>query len=121
MVDAELSPRVHREAFALQGTNEDLNKTINQIIAVATRRRWRLLLPSCLVALATTVVSLLLPNRYRSEAIVLVERQKVPERYVIPNSTIDIREALQDMTQAILSRTRLLEIIDEFGLYLKEK
>src|SRR5437764_206655 len=105
----------------MQETSDDLGKTIAQITSIAIRRRWWLLLPSCGVALLTTVVSLLLPNRYRSEAMILVERQKVPERYVVPNSTIDIREALQDMTQAILSRTRLLQIIEEFGLYSKEK
>lgn len=105
----------------MQEASDDLSEILIQVIAVAARRRWWLLLPSCGVALATTLVSMMLPNRYRSEAMILVERQKVPERYVVPNTTIDMREALQDMTQAILSRTRLLQIIDEFGLYPKER
>jgi polysaccharide chain length determinant protein (PEP-CTERM system associated) len=50
-----------------------------------------------------------------------VERQQVPERYVTANTTIDVREDLLVMTDAILSRTQLLQIIDEFGLYPKER
>jgi polysaccharide chain length determinant protein (PEP-CTERM system associated) len=73
------------------------------------------------VALGTVLVSMLLPNRYRSEATILVEPQKVPERYVIANTTLDIMDALQAMTQTVLSRSRLLQTIDEFGLYPKEK
>src|SRR5438552_15030990 len=86
----------------LQESSDDLSKTLTQVVAVAVRRRWWLLLPSCGVALATTLVSLMLPNRYRSEAMILVERQKVPERYVVPNTTMDLRAPLQDMTQPVL-------------------
>ena len=62
-----------------------------------------------------------MPNRYSSEAILLVVQQQVPQRYVLPTSTTDIREALQAIRQEVLSRTRLLQIIDEFGLYTAER
>jgi polysaccharide chain length determinant protein (PEP-CTERM system associated) len=64
---------------------------------------------------------MLLPNRYTSEATVLVIQQQVPERYVVPTSTTDVSQALQGMTQEVLSRSRLLSIMDELGLYSKEK
>jgi polysaccharide biosynthesis transport protein len=105
----------------LPETDNDLSKTVNQLWSAAVRRRWWILLPACGVALGTIVVSMLLPNRYRSEATILVEPQKVPERYVIPNTTLDIRDALQAMTETVLSRTRLLQAIEEFGLYPKER
>ena len=64
---------------------------------------------------------MLLPDRYESEATILVERQQVPERYVAANVTTDVREVLLVMTDAILSRTRLLQIIDEFDLFPNER
>jgi polysaccharide chain length determinant protein (PEP-CTERM system associated) len=67
------------------------------------------------------VAAMYLPNRYKSEATILVEHQRVPERYVTPNMNYDIRETLLVMTEAILSRTRLLQIIDEFGLYQDQR
>jgi len=40
---------------------------------------------------------------------------------VVPTTTTDVSQALQGMTQEVLSRSRLLSIIDAVGLYAKEK
>jgi polysaccharide chain length determinant protein (PEP-CTERM system associated) len=88
---------------------------------MAVRRRWWVLIPATVIALGASLTALLLPDRYESEATILVERQLVPERYVTANTTIDLREDLLVMTDAILSRTQLLEIMDEFALYPKER
>ena len=90
---------------------------MNGVLRVAIKRRWWLLVPTVVVALGACAVSLMLPNQYKSEATILVTHQQVPERYVTPNSTSGIREALLLMTDAILSRSQLLEIIKEFDLY----
>lgn len=100
---------------------EDLEVTIGKLLKVAIRRRWWLLAPAFVIGVGACVAAMYLPNRYKSEATILVERQRVPERYVTPNATYDIRETLLVMTEAILSRTRLLQIIDEFGLYREQR
>ena len=97
------------------------DENLSKLLQVAKRRRWWVLIPASVVALGACVTSLLLPQRFESEATILVERQQVPERYVTANSTIDVREVLLSMTDAILSRTQLLQIIDEFGLYPQER
>ena len=58
-----------------------------------------------------------LPAVYRSETVILVEQQKVPEQYVVPNVSADLQDQLQNMTQQILGRMRLLEVIKNFNLY----
>jgi len=104
----------------LEGSDE-LNRSLDEYLRVAVRRSWWMLLPACGVALVTMAVSFLLPNVYRSEAVILVEHQKVPEHYVVPNISSDLRNRLGSMTQQIISRSRLLQIIDQFGLYAKER
>jgi polysaccharide chain length determinant protein (PEP-CTERM system associated) len=99
----------------------DLNATLERLLGTVTRRRWWILCVFSAVALGAVVVLSLLPNRYTSEATLLVVQQQVPERYVVPTTTTDVSEALQGMTQEVLSRTRLMAVIDEFGLYGKEK
>jgi polysaccharide chain length determinant protein (PEP-CTERM system associated) len=47
----------------------------------------------------------------------LIEQQKVPEHYVESNITADLQQRLQSMSEQILSRTRLLLLIDKFNLY----
>ena len=105
--------------MAQQEENTDI--TLERVIEVATRRRWWVLVPTTIIALAAALVTFLLPKHYESEATILVEGQQVPERYVTANTTYDIREVLLIMTDTILSRTRLLQIIEEFGLYSKER
>ena len=76
--------------------------------------------PACGVALATVAVLSRLPNHYNSEATLLVVQQQVSERYVVPTNSSGIAEELQAMTQEVLSRTRLLGIIQDFHLYQAE-
>src|SRR5215475_11584446 len=62
-----------------------------------------------------------LPNRYTSTATLLVVEQQIPQRYVVPNSETDITAALEAMKQQVLSRTQLLRMINDFGLYPKKR
>jgi len=84
--------------------------------AIAVRRRWWILLPLFLVWLAVWGVSWLLPEKYQSEALILVEQQKVPDQYVVPNTTSNLQERIQTLTEQILSRTRLQATIDHLHL-----
>ncbi len=101
--------------------DDNLLETLGKFFKVMARRRWWLLLPACVIAVAAAGISLVLPDRYESQATILVERQQVPERYVTANTTTDVQEALLGMTDSILSRTQLLHIIDEFHLYPSQR
>src|SRR5882672_3799071 len=85
--------------------------------AIAVRRRWWILLPLFLVWAAVWAVSWYLPAMYQSESLILVEQQKVPDQYVVPNVTSNLQQRLQSLTEQILSRTRLQAAIDRFHLY----
>jgi len=76
---------------------------------------------SAATALLTAAILPLIPHKYKSEATVLVVQQQVPERYVTPTTSTAIGEALQAMTEEVLSRTRLMGIIDELHLYPRER
>ena len=102
-------------------TEETQSFDLAQVVDFLRRRRWWIFLTACVTTLATIGVVKLLPNRYTSEATVLVMQQQVPERYVVSTTTTDISQALQGMTQEVLSRPQLLSIIDAVGLYAKEK
>jgi len=105
-----------------QNINEvSLGQNLEKYMAMARRRRWWFLLTAVTVALGAIVLSFVLPDRYKSEATILVEQQQVPERYVVPNTTANLDQALQAMKQDVLSRSRLLEMIHEFHLYPSEQ
>ena len=62
-------------------------------------------------------VSRLLPVKYKSQTLVLVEQQSVPTEYVKSIDTAEISQRLASMQQQILSRSRLEPIIRQYGLY----
>src|SRR6266849_442373 len=84
---------------------------------IAVRRRWWIFLSLFLVWAAVWGASWFLPATYQSESLILVEQQKVPDQYVVPNVTSNLQERLQSMTEQILSRTRLQATIERFHLY----
>lgn len=94
-------------------------RSLEDYWAIVRRRRWWIFLPLFLCWAAVWAGSWFLPTTYRSEALILVEQQKVPEQYVVPNVTVSLQDRLQSMTQQILSRTRLQGVIDRFKLYPK--
>jgi succinoglycan biosynthesis transport protein ExoP len=99
----------------------DLNEGVAKLRGILARRRWWILVPFLAVALVTIGALSLLPDRYTSTATLLVVQQQVPQRYVVPNSTTDVTSALQAMKQEVLSRNQLLRLVNDFGLYPKQR
>jgi len=99
----------------------DFGETLARLVGAIVRHRWWFLLAAATVIIATAFVLTALPNRYTSEATIIVVQQSVPERYVVPTATTDLNRVLEAMMQEVLSRPQLLALIEEFGLYRKER
>ncbi|HTR37124.1 MAG TPA: Wzz/FepE/Etk N-terminal domain-containing protein [Bryobacteraceae bacterium] len=95
--------------------------SIDHYLALILHRKWLVLTTFVLVAAATAVVAYMLPDIYRSETVILVDPQRVPDSYVKATVTGDVRNRLTTLSQQILSATRLERIIDTMNLYPKER
>lgn len=95
--------------------------TVADLVTILQRRAGVVVVTTALVAAATSAGALLLPNRYRSETLILVVPQRVPESYVKATVTAKIEDRLHSITQEILSRTRLERIIRDFDLYAAQR
>jgi succinoglycan biosynthesis transport protein ExoP len=98
-------------------SEERPSRSLDDYWEILRRRRWYLALPCFAIWAIAWTISWLIPSIYQSEALILVEQQKVPEQYVIPNVTVNLQDRLQSMTQQILSRTRLESVIKRLHLY----
>ena len=94
---------------------------LEHYLGVIRRRHMYFLVPFFLGWLAVWSVSWVLPARYKSGTLILVEQPSMPKDYVTPNVTDDLQARMQSITQQILSRTRLLHIIDELNLYADKR
>lgn len=81
------------------------------------RRHLYFLMPALLGWLAVWGSSWILPATYKSSTLILVEQPTMPENYVAPNVNENLQDRLQSITEQILSRTRLLTVIENLHLY----
>lgn len=95
--------------------------TLHDIVSVIAQRRWLVLVPFALGLAATPLLAQFAPERYRSEALLLVIPQQVPKDYVTPTMTQSIEDRLPAITDQILSRSRLEQIIQQLDLYPEER
>ena len=96
-------------------SGEGLN--IQRYIGIAKRRHLHFLIPFFVAWVCVWVASWILPPRYESSTLILVEQPSMPKNYVTPNINDDLQARMQSITQQILSRTNLLHIIEQFHLY----
>lgn len=85
------------------------------------RYKWLVLLPWIAVSTGVIIFGRTLPDRYRSESLIQVEPQRVPQSLVRSTITAGIDERLPVISAQILSRTRLERIIQDFKLYEEER
>src|SRR5277367_393246 len=90
---------------------------VQHYLQIVRRRHIHFLIPLFLGWLIVWGASWTLPVRYKSGTLILVEQPTMPKNYVVPNVIDDLQNRLQSITQQILSRTRLLLIIDKLQLY----
>src|SRR5271156_3029381 len=94
---------------------------LQRYLGIVRRRHMQFLIPLFLGWAIVWGASWVLPPRYLSSTLILVEQPTMPKDYVTPNVNDDLQDRMQSITQQILSRTRLLHIIDQLNLYAADR
>ena len=87
------------------------------ISALIKRRKKSFIIVFSLIFFIGICIALILPPIYQSKAMILIEGQQIPQDYVKSTITSYVEERLETISQQIMSRTKLMEIIDKFNLY----
>jgi polysaccharide chain length determinant protein (PEP-CTERM system associated) len=91
--------------------------TPDDIVHSIVSRRWLILLPFAVGLAAAPLLAQFAPEKYRSETLIMVVPQRVPDAYVKPTVTQTIEDRLPSISEQILSRSRLESIITDMNLY----
>lgn len=84
------------------------------------RRRWYLVVAPAIVGLVIGAALVrVLPKRYTSRALLLVEQQQIPHDFVQPVITENLNARIANIEEQVLSRTRLEPIIQRYNLFSK--
>ncbi|MDY6852212.1 MAG: Wzz/FepE/Etk N-terminal domain-containing protein, partial [Thermodesulfobacteriota bacterium] len=87
------------------------------IRGILRRRKKGFIFFFVLVFAVALVTAFVLPPVYISKTTILVEGQQIPSEYVRTTVTSYVEERLQIITQQVMSRTKLMEIINQLKLY----
>ena len=100
-----------------QRTPNDPMSTVRYCRHVLMKFGHFIFLFSLLLAVAGIVILSLIPDQYKATTTILVDPQKIPERYVASTITTDLNAHMSTLTEQVLSATRLQEVIDHEHLY----
>jgi len=98
---------------------EDRRNTsgLDVLLEVWSRHKWLATLVFTGPFVVTVSLAIALPNLYRSTATLLLERPQVSETFVKSSVTSELETRMQTISQEILSRSRLQDLIIRFDLY----
>lgn len=92
-------------------------RTVQEYLEVPLRRPLFVLMPAVLVLSSAIALAFVLPKKYRSQTLILVESEKVPETFVRQIATESMARRLYTIRQEVLSRTRLERVIQDLDPY----
>jgi uncharacterized protein involved in exopolysaccharide biosynthesis len=95
--------------------------TIEWALGALLRRRWLVIVPLFLGVLGGLLFSRFQPSLYRSDAVVQVVPQRIPDSYVQSTVTSRVEDRLTSIAQQVLSRTQMEAVITKFDLYPEER
>jgi len=80
-----------------------------------------MMIPAVVISASAAILAMTWPASYRSSATILIEDQEIPPEFVMATVTTYAEKRIESIRQRIMSTTRLLEIINRFNLYRKER
>lgn len=100
---------------------EENVKTIAEYLEVLNRRKGLLLISFLIVGFLGFVVAMKLPPVYRSSATILIEDQQIPRSMVETTITDFADKRIELIKQRVMTRDRILSIIQKHNLYLDQR
>ena len=95
--------------------------TFDSVLKLLRRNRWWLIVPTFAGVLGGLLYSRSQPSLYRSDAVIQVVPQRVPESYVSSTVTERVEDRLRALSQQVLSRTQLEKLVVDFSLFPAER
>lgn len=89
----------------------------NSIRGIIRRRLKSFLITFFCIFFAGAILAFVLPPTFVSTSVILIENQMIPQEYVQTTITSFVEERLASITQQVMSRSRLMKIIEKFDLY----
>lgn len=92
-------------------------KDLADYLDALRRRRKGIMWIATALMVVTVLVAFLIPPVYRSSATILIEEQEIPKNLIRSTITAYAWQRIQTISQRVMTRSNLLRLISQFGLY----
>ena len=86
-------------------------------LKIFQRRKWLVVFLILVITLGALMYCVVTPEQFKSTTTILIVPQRVPESYVHSTVSLRVEDRMATIQQQIMSRTRLMMVIDELGLF----
>ncbi len=97
------------------------NITLDDILRIIVRWKWLTIYSVLISVLVSSFYCVIAKEMYESSAAILVIPQEVPASYVKTTISYRLEKRLNTLSKQILSRTRLLALIDKLNLFPEDR
>ena len=100
---------------------EEEVKGIRDYLEILWRRKYWILIPAIILMIAITVFTYSLPATYKSEGLILIESQEIPQDLIRTTVTSYADQRIEVIKQRLLTTTRVMETVRKYDLYSEER
>jgi len=100
---------------------EEQEKSIQDYLAIVSRRKVAIISTGLVVFLMGLITALVWPPTFKSSATILIKEQEIPTELVRSTVTSFAAQRIQTISQRVMTRPNLMEIIEKYNLYGDER
>lgn len=94
---------------------------LGDYLSAFKRRRGLIVLVAGIIFILGLITAFVWPPTYQSSATILIEAQEVPAELIQSTVTSFAAQRIQVISQRVMTRTNLVEIMDKYGLYKDDR
>ncbi len=94
---------------------------LGDYLAAFRRRRGMILLVAGIIFIIGLITAWVWPPTYQSSSTILIEEQEIPSDLIQSTVTTYAAQRIQVISQRVMARSNLMEIVNKYNLYEKER
>lgn len=100
---------------------EEEVKGIRDYLEIFWRRKYWILIPAFVLMTAVVIFTYSLPATYKSEGLILIESQEIPQDLIRTTVTSYADQRIEVIKQRLMTTTRVMQIVNKYNLYAEER
>lgn len=100
---------------------EEEVRGIRDYLEIFWRRKYWIVIPAIILMIGVTIFTYSLPATYKSEGLILIESQEIPQDLIRTTVTSYADQRIEVIKQRLMTTTRVMQIVNKYNLYPDER